>query len=1142
MGASIRTGPQLSAADPRASVWVAASAGSGKTHVLSDRVLRLLLDGAAPGALLCLTFTKAAAAEMANRIHAKLAEWVRLDDDELIDALTKLSGIAPDEARCARARRLFAVVLDLPGGLKIQTVHSFCDSLLARFPLEAGLGPHFKVMDDRTAGELLAQARDAVLAIGDQPGPVADALKAALRDLAAQLGDDGFARIFGALIGVRARLRRLLDSQGGVEGALRALRHHLGLAEEDTADSIRAAASAEGAFDERDLRRAARALAQGGKSDVVRAATLVEWLDAPDRRKELYGEYLEVYLTKKGAVRDRLATASALAAEPALVDILDSEAVRLLAVEARRKAAEAAVATAALLHLGEMLIDAYGVAKKRRGALDYDDLILQASHLLASAGGGWVHYKLDGGIDHVLVDEAQDTSPEQWRVIAALADEFFAGEGAREGARTLFAVGDVKQSIFSFQGADPAAFTRMHAHFQTAAENADQVWLDVPLDLSFRSTPAVLSAVDAVFAEPGTRDGLSFDDRPIHHSPHRGGEAGLVEIWPALEPSGAAADHVWPIPVDQEGGDDPGVRLAARIAKQIRLWLDEGEMLPARARTVRAGDFLILVRRRGAFFEAMVRALKACGVAVAGSDRMVLTEELAVMDLLALGRFVLLPEDNLSLAELLKSPLIGFSEEDLFDLAAGRAEDVLWNELRRRRGERPDFAAACARLSGWLGRADFVPPYEFYDLVLGAERGRARLVARLGPEINDPLDEFLALALSYERGHAASLQGFLAWLESGQSQVKRDLEQGRDEVRVMTVHGAKGLQAPIVFLPDTCQPPTQNDDFFWLTGRGDADLLFWPPRRDLQGPIGETAAAAARLAREREYRRLLYVALTRAEDRLYIGGYRSRSASAQGAWYDLIEAALKPRCAEVLVDFGDGEGPQTVWRLTSAQTVTPRPADGAAVAPSPSPLPAWAMRPAPPEPAPPRPLAPSRPETPEPGVLSPMGGDDGAQFRRGRLIHRLLQTLPDLPPERRAAAAGRYLQGSVHGLSGAEQADMAAAALSVLEDSEFAPLFGPGSQAEVAVTGVLGGDQVISGQIDRLVILPERILIVDYKTNRKVPDGARNIAVAYKRQMAAYRALLAQIYPDRPVRCGLLWTQGPILMALDDRDLDAHAP
>jgi len=1122
---------QLAAADPSASVWVAASAGTGKTHLLTNRVLRLLLAGSAPERLLCLTFTKAAAAEMANRIHTTLGAWTALGDGALGEALHRLTGRAPEAQDLARARRLFAEVLETPGGLKVQTIHAFCESLLRRFPLEAGLPPHFQVVDERTADELLVQARDQVLA-RDLAGPTPLAPR-----ITRLVDDEAYTGLMKALVAERGRFARML-ADGGIDGAIERLQAQLSLAVGERTDDIVAAAAREDAFDAAGLRRVAEAMLQAGKTDQENGRRILDWLAAPGRRAVGFEAYCRAYFTQKNDRRSRLIGKQALASVPDGEEILAVECERLSAVENRRRAAEIAAATETLIRLGASLVEAYARLKAVRALVDYDDLILRTRALLHRPEvAPWVLYKLDGGLDHILVDEAQDTNPEQWQVIAALAEEFFAGAGAREELRTVFAVGDAKQSIFSFQRADPEAFERMRAHFAARVPAAGADWRPVELALSYRSAPAVLQAIDRIFAPEAARDGLVFGDGEIRHVAQRSDAHGLVELWPTETPRPRDAGEAWRPPVSQEADDSPMGRLAARIAETIGGWLERKEVLLAQGRPIRPGDIMILVQRRRPFLDEMVRRLKQAGIPVAGADRMILSEQIAVMDLIALGRFLLLPEDDLTLAVVLKSPLIGFDEESLFRLAHGREAGLpLWQALRARRGEQASFEAAYARLEGWLEGVDFAAPFDFYARLLAVDGGRRQLLGRLGAEAGEAIDEFLDLALDYERTHPPSLQGFLAWIEAGEAEVKRDLEQQRDEVRVMTVHGAKGLQAEIVILADTVRVPQQVPELLWHEDEGSGGSFLWRPHGGLAEPVSEALRDAAIRRRDQEYRRLFYVALTRAADRLYIAGWETTRGRKPGCWYELALAAMSEIGEEVALAEG-----RSVLRLESPQRASRRPEAEAEAGPEPAPAPAWLSQPAPAEPRPPRPLAPSRPEFEEPPVRRPLAEDAGARFRRGLLLHRLLQYLPELPAARRRPAAAQFLEQAARGLDAGVRRALAAEALAVLEAEAFAPLFQPGSRAEAPLAGRLG-QRIVSGQVDRLLVGPEEVLIVDYKSNRPAPDRSEDCPPAYLAQMAAYRELIRSIYPDRRVRCALLWTEVPRLMALSDELLDRHAP
>ncbi len=1153
---------QRRAAEPQASVWVAASAGTGKTKVLTDRVLSLLVAGCPPERILCLTFTKAAAAEMAIRVTKRLGAWATAETDAKLDkGIRELTGKRPgDEAR-ARARQLFARVLDVPGGMKIQTIHSFCQSLLGRFPLEAGVVPHFDVIDERTAAEMLSAAREEVLAraLPSIASAGADPVLAdALAEVSGWLHGEGFARLMEALAKERARLRRLIEREGGRKGLRTKVFAELGISPGETEGAVLAGACADVAFDGPALKAAAKALSEGFKTDRERSDLIAAWLEAgsEDRaRGRLWNGYRRAFLTRTDRMLATLATKGVEEAHPGTLETLASEAERIAGVTARLKARAVAGATAALLTLGAAVVEAYDRLKETRALLDYDDLILSAHKLLTEteAAAAWVLFKLDGGLDHILIDEAQDTNPEQWQVVQVLAEEFLAGIGAREERRTVFAVGDVKQSIYSFQRADPAEFERMRAHFAERILATAGDWRPLDLAVCFRSVGAVLDAVDAVFADERASDGVALDSQPIRHICFRQGQAGLVELWPPAEPEEPPETEPWEPPLKPFPALSAQARLARVIAGRIKGWFDEGEMLEARGRRLHPGDVMVLVRRRTHFVEELVRGLKLCGVPVAGVDRLILTEQLGVMDLVALGRFLLLPEDDLTLATVLKSPLVGLTEDHLFELCWERGEHSVWQRLGAMKGGNPAFERAHGFLSRLLARVDFVSPFDLYSEVLSAQGGRKALLARLGPDAGDPLDELLELALAYERANAPSLQGFLHWLEAGRAEIKRDLEQAvRDEVRVMTVHGAKGLQAPVVILPDTLQTPAPQTDLVWL---GRDRVALWAPRVALDAPETARARADARLAREREYRRLLYVAMTRAEDRLYVTGWHTRRSEPEDCWYRMIEQGLAglPGAETVIFDFApdasrvgrggavhgwQGEG----WRYEVTQVDAVRhDARFAEAPPTPAGLEDWARHPAPAEPSPPRPLVPSAPAAEDSAPRSPLGEGHDDVYLRGRLIHRLLQTLPTLARGEREAAAQRFLALPVHGLGPERRDEIWRETLAVLSHPDFAPLFGLGSLAEVPLVGRIG-EAVISGQVDRLCVEADRVLVVDYKTNRPPLEVVEDVPGAYLRQLAAYRAVLAEIYPDRPVVSALLWTDGPRLMAIPDAVLAAHAP
>ncbi len=1125
------TREQRRAADPARSVWVTANAGTGKTRVLSDRVLRLLLEGAEPEGILCITFTRAAAAEMVARIERSLADWATEPEEEkLAAALAHLLGAPPDTVRMKRARRLFARVLDLPRGLPVTTIHAFCTQLLRRFPVEAGVAPHFETIDEEGRAELIREARERMFArirVARGRGALAEA-----RDrLAVWLPDSEFLATIEELMAARIRLLRAKERYGDLEGLLRAVREFLEIDEDpDEPPEIVAEAMERASFDAAGLRGAARALAEGGTDDRQRSELILRWLegDHPDPVTAFH-EYKLAFLTRTGQGRRRLAT-SRVPDHDRVRPILEREQTRLLRVEDRIRALLAWRRSEALLRLGFAVIEEYEALKARRAALDYDDQIDRARRLL-EGGIDWVRYKLDTAIEHVLVDEAQDTNPDQWAIVEKLTEEFFAGAGSHDRPRTLFVVGDEKQSIYRFQGADIANYLAVRGRLLDRARAVGLPFDRVDLTRSFRSTEAVLATVDAVFADPPARWGVVAGNEKLRHESHRRGEAGLVELWPLLHLGRRQKpEERWPLPDVPRITPEAERILAGAIAGTIRGWLDRGEILEGRGRPVRPGDIMILVSRRGTIQDLLVRALKRAEVPVAGVDRMDLGDHLAVEDLLALGRVMLLPEDDYSLACLLKSPLIGLDEDTLFRLAHGRGTTSLMERLRaraREEGEESPIAAAYGRLAEWLRRADFMPPFEFYAWVLGADGGRRRLLERLGPDAAEPIEAFLGRTLAYEEGHPASLEGFLQWFAAGSRTLRRDPENTGDAVRVLTIHGAKGLEAPIVFLADTGPHRHRHRERLLWAGEpaGDPALPLWRlPDRELPLRLLE-AVEREKTAEEEERRRLLYVALTRAADRLYLAGWlpRNMEEPPEDCWHALVRRALEGM-AEVerlpchLGPAFAGE----ILRYRKGGAPGPE-AETEAAPPEPAALPDFLRRPAPAETSRWRRAPTTREE--EPAVRPPRAGAEERGFRRGRAIHKLLELLPDLSPDARLPAAERLLRTLMPELAEAERRAVAGEALRVLTMPELAPLFGPDARAEQAIAGELDGVPVL-GVVDRFAVTDDGLLLADFKSHPEPPPPTR-IPSAYLAQLRAYARMLETLYPGRDLRAAIVWTALP---------------
>ena len=1153
---------QSDAADPLSSAWVSANAGTGKTHVLTLRVLRLLLSGTPPERILCLTYTKAAAAEMSSRVFSELAKWVTASEAKLSGELAKLIGRDAIAAETALARTLFTRAIETPGGLKVQTIHAFAERLLQRFPLEAGVPPGFKILDDSKTRELIAEAIDGTLreaTNGNDQTPLAQALKTAIRYASDAQFDDLLSKAIAERAWLDAASRYDLgnsrDEFAGVSGSLCAT---FGVPAGATADGTRAQMAS--ILGEEDLKALAGLLGTGTTTDVKHSLILKEVLFQSERgrRGHIFARY---FLTSDGEMRKGLMTKALGEQRPDLLQLVTRAQSDFYQLEGVLKGLSLVEATIALYRLAASVLQRYTNAKAASGTLDFDDLIASTTSLLASAGSAeWVLYKLDGGLDHILVDEAQDTSPVQWKIIGALAREFYSGHSARDVVRTVFAVGDEKQSIYSFQGAEPEMFARMGERFAGVAKDSGASWRPVPLNLSFRSVQPVLDAVDIVFADHARTPGLSAHDTPIQHIAKRAGHCGRVEIWPLESHADSTAADPWK-PLLDTTERAPAHRLAERIATQIGQWLDSGETLESEGRPIRAGDILILVRKRNPFAIPMVAALKARGIEVAGSDRIALADQIAIQDLIALGNFLTLPEDDLALATVLKGPLFNLNDEDLLSFAHDR-KGALWKAFLGHANGEPKLKSAAETLKRWRAKADFLPPFEFFSSLLERDGGRAKMLERLGAEASDAIDEFLDIALNHDDGAPPSLTGFLAELRDGRREVKRDMEHGRDEVRVMTVHGAKGLEAPIVFLPDTCTTASGDSPGTRLLKLVNADRpvdtpdpVIWPVKGTSRlQPCGD--AQRHKEARETQERnRLLYVAMTRARDRLYIAGFEGKNGRSTGCWYDLMCAGLKDHTVAAARD-GGGE----VRRMDSRQISAPEAkAKTSLAARSAQALPPFALQRAPAEQQLSIPLAPSRlePYAPdaegeplEPSARvkpdatssgdrpSPLTLVAGNRFLRGTLTHALLEHLPQIPEPARRDAATAFVAKRGGGLSAGICSSIVTETLAILAHPTFKPLFSVTSRAEVPLSALLprpsgkGPALRLSGKIDRITVGDKEVLIVDYKTNRPPPLKPEKVAPAYLYQLAAYVLALQEIYPRHAVRAALLWTDGPRLMEI----------
>lgn len=1049
---NIATIAQKKAANPFVSAWVSASAGSGKTKVLTDRVLRLLLAGNAPETILCLTYTKAAAAEMSIRLSKNLREWIGLDDNALRARLIQLTDEEDEDvlnAQLKLARTLFARLLDVKGGMKIMTIHGFCQSLLKRFPLEADVSPSFEVVEELISKNLLGNCIKKTI-----QNPL---FNKELYELSQFLDEATLTEFLLHIRSYQASFENLTSHFSGLALDEQIYRN-LGLELSTSADSIKRAFTEPENFD----------------------AFVDQYLTKTDHK-------IRDKIIKKGTDEDRQTA-------KALIEALD-----------KLKSLTVAKATCALIHIVLEVLSQYTMLKNQKGLLDYTDLILKTSALLCEKDmTAWVLYKLDGGIDHILLDEAQDSGPEQWSIIRALSEEFFAGAGRKDDKiRTLFAVGDKKQSIYRFQGADANEFEKMRQFFKLRITASENIFEDVQMNVSFRSAQPVLDMVNLLLENKQARSGVLMADEKATHFAHRQGEAGRVEIWPLEEaPEKLEEPDPWNMADNLQAQLPAVVKISTKIAERISNMLKNKEILESQNRPIQAGDIMILVRSRDrqSLVSELVKALKKHDIPVAGVDRLVLNAHIAVQDLTSLAEFLLLPDNDLNLAEILKSPLFELSEEELFDLCYER-KGSLWASVA---AKRPDIYAL---LKDLLDKTDTMPPFELFSYVLDTLGYRDKFLRRLGQETNEMLDELLNLALNFEKQNMPSLQSFVQFLKTDNIEIKRDLDNNQiNAVRIMTIHGSKGLQSRIVFMPDTFSKVKHAESFLWKNG-----LPIWVPKAAFRSELCLKAQNEIIAEDDQEYNRLLYVALTRAQDRLYIAGFKTGRNPPEENWYNLIAASAPAYRAD------------TGAVIDAPQTVATAPKQALQEMPqAPFKLPAWYFTPAPQEPMPSKPLSPSK-LTEEPAAPSPLSPEQEKAMRRGSFIHKLLQYLPNVPTSARAEFIAQNTPPDIV---------VPASLIDILQKPEMQILFGENSRSEVPIVGVTSDGKVISGQIDRLVVSDDEVLIIDYKTNRYPPQRIEDVPESYLEQIKAYKDLLKNIFSCKKIRCFLLWTTDATLMEI----------
>ncbi|WP_208439351.1 double-strand break repair helicase AddA [Bartonella grahamii] len=1138
---------QATATHPQKNVWVSANAGSGKTHVLSERVIRLLLNGTPPARILCLTYTRAAAAVMQSRIFRTLSSWNELDDAQLQETLTRFEKKTVNAQKLTYARQLFARALETPGGLKIQTIHAFCESLLHQFMLEANIAGHFELPDDISRKKLLQESRRQLLARRD--------VQPALQQLFKVISEHTFNQLLYEATEKQHKLSDFLSSLLSENGEEK-LRALFNLAPDETNQCLLEQIKQTARLPLYALNHCETNGSQSCKDMVEKLSQLEKVHDETN----ILNIISDIYFTIKGEPRkfSHLSRKKSDQIWPFIQQMLEDKQNKLSILLEKYQCAKVATLNMAAFQLCAVYLKIYTNLKKANGFLDFDDLIERTLHLLQRKGASqWVHYKLDRGLDHILLDEAQDTNPEQWQIIQLLAQEFFSGYSQRTNIRTLFAVGDEKQSIYSFQGAAPENFAENGRIIQKKVQQTNQQFEKIQLHYSFRSTADVLKSVDIVFETPENYKGLSAENTKTVHEAIRVHSPGEVVIWDAISQETSEFPHDWHLSVDHL--DTPEVRLAEKIAETIANWLQKGEMLPAKGRLIRASDIMILVRKRDQFVSALSRAFKHRNIPVAGADRLQLTKHISIRDLMALARFVLQPQDDLSLACVLKSPLFALSEEELYQLAAHRTGS-LWQSLFTHASSQASFKDAFEKLNHYRALVDKIPVFEFYNHILNNDKGRQKILSRLGSEANDVLDAFMDYTLTIQKTGLPGLQAFLETLSASEPEIKREFEQNNEEIRIMTVHAAKGLEAAIVFLvdpgsaiwhpqhaPHLLKVPLNNAKW---NGK---QAFIWRPNEKFDTKLSKQAISHLKERAEEEYRRLLYVGMTRAEDRLFICGYKGQKTQSH-TWLQLVKKALEPHALAIKDSVED----IAAWRfcITPPPSVSINPKVPCAECQTLPPLPAFFSHKVPEEPVLPKPLKPSvaslsieadteLSSSPKQLTISPVLGATNTNrafsIEYGNIVHRLLQYLPDYPLQKRRDYARNYLNIKASHWYESQREDALRHVWKILDHVYLKPLFSEHSRAEVSLMGIVkirGKEHAISGQIDRLYITQNSIIFADFKTGTP-PENEAAIASHHWLQMALYRKLLQAIHPDKDIQALLIYSKEAKIFKLSPEKIEA---
>lgn len=1044
---------QIQASDPKFSTWVSASAGTGKTKILTDRVLRLLLQNAEFSKILCLTFTNAAAGEMKERIASSLSDWANTTPLELKEKLRSTLGRNCTKKELEQAQSLYGKYLNSDEKINVQTIHSFCQKLLKKFPLEAGISPSFAIIDEIKSYQILKQIKNELLS-KNALLPINDYLNSNFHEV---IIDEIISEIVQNKI-------KFFNSNYKYE-----------CIKSESQEIIESMSS----FSSLEWKNIA---------SISLIQDIVGLNQTPEQIKKFF-------LTDSGQKRKKIVPQKIIKTGSNLYSDLETIQDQVFILDQKEKTKQLELHSKLLSMLGSAILAEYEKYKSKKGLLDYDDLIIYSSKLLkASDAKEWVLYKLDGGIDHLLVDEAQDTSFNQWQIIEALIEEFYSGDSKEiKQERTVFVVGDEKQSIFSFQGADVSSFARMNSALKNRMQYGGKHFIDLQLEISYRSAKEILDGVHIVFDNICRKMPGLFNENIKQLSAHRNKHSGSIEIWPLCS-SEETSNDFWPISTIAETKTSQ-IILAETISSFIKEQLLSKRILPATGKEIAPNDFMILFRTRDELTNEVIHALKKDNIEVTGLDRISLCDNLAVMDLISVAKFVLNPCDDLNLCSLLKSPIFGLSEKEIYEISINRQENSVWKILQSNN----KYSSLNKKLQNFIDLYQVSHIGNFFQYIVDVLDYRRLLNSSCEPDSNDAIDELLYTCNNFYKQNNSSIQHFIFWIEEHDTSIKRNSADA-GKVKIMTLHASKGLQSPFVILCDTTSVPTQTNRFQWhnentlLSAKNSSSTPEY--FKDIKKQEQSKAYA--------EYLRLLYVGMTRAEDHLIICGHQGKKTIPENCWYELIRSSLSEK--SILNDNGNlifGNMQQDICvtlsekdqqnkieffsNKLSQETIKIKPK-----------------------------YISSHTHT------SPLTKKDPMSY--GLIFHKILEdslVVPNLNIMK--------THPLIQTINVESKERMLKSIDKIINNQKFCNLIKEDFCTEIAI-GTEDSGLTKIGRIDLMIIKNSEAIIIDYKSDINPPKDNKQIPKSYQKQLDFYKNTVQKIYPKKNIITMILWLENGELM------------